>query len=159
MSSGWLPGICGLLILLGCVPQPVYTSREGRLPDSAQERNPRSGSKLSAHPFDPAKLDIKSAYQLGIASFYGDKFHGKQTASGEVFNMYKLTAAHRVLPLGTWIRVTSLENGRWVEVKVNDRGPFVEGRILDLSFAAALELEMVSAGLVRVMVEIVKTVE
>ena len=69
--------------------------------------------------------------------------------------MYKLTAAHRVLPLGTMARVTNLTNGRWVEVKVNDRGPFIEGRILDLSFAAALELEMVEAGTTEVMIEIV----
>ncbi len=72
--------------------------------------------------------------------------------------MYKLTAAHRVLPLGTHIRVTNLSNGRWVEVKVNDRGPFIEGRILDLSFAAALEIEMVQAGTARVMIEIIKEV-
>ena len=69
--------------------------------------------------------------------------------------MYKLTAAHRVLPLGTRIKVTHLGNGHWVEVKVNDRGPFIEGRILDLSFAAALELEMVKAGTAKVMIELV----
>ena len=70
--------------------------------------------------------------------------------------MYKLTAAHRVLLLGTYIRVTHLQNGHSVEVKVNDRGPFIEGRILDLSFAAALELEMVKAGTAQIMIEILE---
>ena len=78
---------------------------------------------------------------------------------GMVFNMYKLTAAHRVLALGTYVKVTNMQNGRWVEVKVNDRGPFIEGRILDLSFAAALELEMVEQGTAKVMIEITRPVE
>ena len=102
-------------------------------------------------------LDTSNAYQIGTSSYYGKKFHKLPTASGEIFNMYKLTAAHRVLPLGTIVRVTNLTNGRWVIVKVNDRGPFIEGRILDLSFAAALELEMVEAGTAKVMIEILET--
>ena len=73
--------------------------------------------------------------------------------------MYKVSAAHRVLPLGTVVKVTHLGNGRWVVAKVNDRGPYIEGRILDLSFAAALELEMVKQGTARVMIEIVEAVE
>ena len=109
----------------------------------------------TAHPVDPAKISTASAYQVGVSSYYGKKFHGKLTANGETFNMYKLTAAHRVLPLGTRIKVTHLGNGRWVEVKVNDRGPFIEGRILDLSYAAALELEMVKSGTARVMIELI----
>jgi len=121
--------------------------------------SPISPHPVNAHPLDPARIDTRKAYQVGVASYYGKDFHGRQTANGETFNMYKLTAAHRVLPLGTLVRVTNLENGRWVEVKINDRGPFVEGRILDLSFAAALELEMVSAGTAEVMIEIVETVD
>jgi len=113
----------------------------------------------TAHPVDPAQISSKNAYQIGWASYYAKKFHGKPTANGEIFNMYKLTAAHRVLPLGTVIKVTHMENGRWVEVKVNDRGPFIEGRVLDLSFAAALELNMVKAGTAEVMIEIVKPVD
>jgi len=152
------------------VPQPIYHSRGG-------EKTPRASALLknspqkaksppvidppfpAAHAVDPAKIDTRNAYQIGIASYYGKKFHGRKTANGETFNMYKLTAAHRVLPLGTYVRVTHLENGRWVEVKVNDRGPFVEGRILDLSYAAALELEMVRAGTAKVMIEIVEAVD
>jgi len=109
------------------------------------------------HPVDLNGLDTSNAYQIGTSSYYGKKFHKRPTANGEIFNMYKLTAAHRVLPLGTIVRVTNLTNGRWVKVKVNDRGPFIEGRILDLSFAAALELEMVEAGTAKVMIEILET--
>ena len=159
LSSGWIAGLVSLVFLIGCVPQPVYTNRGGQISDRAPRQSSPPRSAAPAHPFDPGRVDTTKAYQLGVASYYADKFHGQPTASGEIFNMYKLTAAHRVLPLGTWVRVTSLENGRWVEVKVNDRGPFVERRILDLSFAAALELEMVSAGLARVMIEITRSVD
>ncbi len=91
--------------------------------------------------------------QVGMASWYGGKFHGRQTASGEVFDKHKLTAAHKTLPFGTRLRVTNLENGRSVTVKVNDRGPFVKGRVLDLSRGAAEQLRMIEAGVVRVRME------
>ncbi|MFQ5988705.1 MAG: septal ring lytic transglycosylase RlpA family protein [Candidatus Methylomirabilales bacterium] len=89
---------------------------------------------------------------MGVASWYGPKFHGRRTASGEVFNMHQLTAAHRTLPLGTWVQVTHLENGRSIRVRINDRGPFVEGRIIDLSYAAARSLGMVKQGVAWVSV-------
>lgn len=88
--------------------------------------------------------------QTGIASWYGPKFHGRRTASGEVFDMHELTAAHRTLPLDSWVHVTNLENGRSIQVRVNDRGPFVRGRIIDLSYAAAQTLGMVRQGVARV---------
>ncbi len=93
---------------------------------------------------------IKS--QEGIASWYGKDFHGKKTSSGDIYDMHKLTAAHKELPLGSQIRVTNLENRRQVEVLINDRGPFVRGRIIDLSYAAAKALDMVDQGtaLVRI---------
>lgn len=90
--------------------------------------------------------------QVGIASWYGPKFHGRRTASGEVFNMHQLTAAHRTLPLGSWVQVTNLENDRSIQVRVNDRGPFVRGRIIDVSYAAARALGMVRQGVARVQV-------
>ncbi len=86
----------------------------------------------------------------GLASWYGAKFHGRPTASGEPYNMYAFTAAHKILPLGTYVLVTNLENGRRVVVRINDRGPFVPGRIIDLSYAAARALGMVEKGVVRV---------
>ncbi len=86
----------------------------------------------------------------GLASWYGPGFHGKRTSSGEVFNMYEFTAAHKTLPLGTYVLVQNLENGRRVVVRINDRGPFVKGRIIDLSYAAARALGMVEKGVARV---------
>jgi len=94
--------------------------------------------------------------QEGIASWYGKKYHRRKTASGERYNMYELTAAHRTLPFGTILKVTNLENGRTVKVRINDRGPFVKGRIIDLSLAAAREIGMVQAGIVRVRIVMVK---
>jgi rare lipoprotein A len=93
----------------------------------------------------------------GHASWYGPRFHGKKTASGEMYDQTKLTAAHKTLPLGSKARVTNLENGNSVEVQINDRGPFIDGRIIDLSRAAAGALDFVEAGIVPVRVEIVET--
>ena len=95
-----------------------------------------------------------SYVEEGLCSWYGVPFHGRRAANGETFDMYKLTAAHRTLPLNSVVRVTSLLNGRSAEVRITDRGPFVEGRILDLSLAAARELEMVNAGVAPVRIEL-----
>lgn len=92
--------------------------------------------------------------QEGVASWYGPGFHGKRTANGEIYDQHDLTAAHPSLPLGTRVMVTSLENGRSVEVRVNDRGPFVGGRVIDLSYAAARAIDMVGPGTARVRVEL-----
>lgn len=88
--------------------------------------------------------------ERGVASWYGKDFHGRSTANGETYDMYALTAAHKTLPIPTWVEVTNLANGRRVIVKVNDRGPFVAGRIIDLSYTAATELGMIDAGTARV---------
>jgi rare lipoprotein A len=88
----------------------------------------------------------------GIASWYGHPYHGRRAASGEIYNMYDMTAAHRTLPFGTQVRVHDLENGRDVDVRINDRGPFVEGRIIDLSYAAAQAMGM--SGIAQVRLEI-----
>ncbi len=95
----------------------------------------------------------KSSYgyvEVGYASWYGPGFHGRKTASGEIYDMYKLTAAHKTLPLGTYVKVINLENGRSVIVKINDRGPFVKGRVIDLSYAAAKKLGMLKKGVAKV---------
>jgi len=88
--------------------------------------------------------------QVGIASWYGPGFHGRRTASGEIYDMHKLTAAHKTLPLGTVVKVINLENGKSVIVRINDRGPFVEGRIIDLSHEAAKRLGMLTKGTAKV---------
>jgi rare lipoprotein A len=95
--------------------------------------------------------------EKGIASWYGDEFHGKPTANGEIFNKHKLTAAHPTLPLPTYVRVTNLENGRSVMVRVNDRGPFLRGRLIDLSHEAARVLEFDLKGTAPVLVEALPT--
>jgi rare lipoprotein A len=97
------------------------------------------------------------AIQTGYASWYGEPHHGRRTASGETFHMHSLTAAHPTLPMGTRLLVTNLRNGRAVEVRVNDRGPVVRGRILDLSFAAARNVRALSDGVFPVRLHIVAT--
>ena len=93
--------------------------------------------------------------QLGIASWYGPSFHGKPSASGEPYDMWALTAAHRTLPFGTWVQITKVETGKTVTVRINDRGPFIKGRIIDLSYAAARELAMIGEGTADVALTIV----
>lgn len=95
-------------------------------------------------------------YQVGTASWYGEYFDGKPTASGEDYDMYDMTAAHPTLPLGSYVRVTNLRNGRAVVVKVNDRGPIVPGRIIDLSYGAAQVLHFENRGLQKVRLDLVK---
>jgi len=96
---------------------------------------------------------LTSYDQSGIASWYGDDFHGKLTANGESYDMYSLSAAHKTLPLPTLVRVTNLENGRSVVVRVNDRGPFVKDRLIDLSYAAANALGFMDKGTTHVRVQ------
>ena len=95
-------------------------------------------------------------YQKGNASWYGPGFNGKKTASGEIFNMNKLTAAHKTLGFGTMVRVTNLRNNKRVIVTINDRGPFAKGRIIDLSKKAALAIDMINDGVVPVKIELFK---
>jgi len=95
----------------------------------------------------------QSYVEEGIASWYGREFHGKKTASGERYDMYSMSAAHKTLPLGTWVKVTNLSNVRDVTVRINDRGPFVKGRIIDLSYMAAKQLGLVGKGTAWVRVE------
>lgn len=103
----------------------------------------------------PAKTSRVKPYQIGTASWYGSYFQGRATASGEPYDMYDLTAAHPTLPLGSWVRVTNLRNGRAVVVRINDRGPIVPGRIIDLSYNTARVLHFGSQGLQRVRLDVV----
>ncbi|MGH7233396.1 MAG: septal ring lytic transglycosylase RlpA family protein, partial [Nitrospiraceae bacterium] len=108
----------------------------------------------SSLPKGQADLDV-GMKERGIASWYGDDFHGWVTANGEIYDMYALTGAHRTLPLGTVVRVTNVVNGRQVKIRINDRGPYVKGRILDLSYKAAEELYMVRDGVSAVYLEVI----
>jgi rare lipoprotein A len=105
-------------------------------------------------PKGQAEFDV-GIRDRGIASWYGGQFHGRQAANGELFDMEALTAAHRTMPLGSVVRVVNLSNGKHLHVRITDRGPYVNGRILDLSRAAAMQLGMERGGLAHVQVEIV----
>ena len=118
---------------------------------AAQEKRPTSLAgapkpyKIGKRWYQP--LRHAYAYQEhGIASWYGKPFHGRKTASGEVYNMYAMTAAHKILPLGTCVTVHNLNNGKTVDVRINDRGPFVDGRIIDLSYEAAQRIGLLGPG-------------
>lgn len=107
-------------------------------------------------PAPPPAPPAKSGWsEEGMASWYGEPFHGRKTANGETYDMEKLTAAHKTLPFHTVVRVTNLKNGRSVDVRINDRGPFVKGRIVDLSRAAARQVDMIGDGVAPVRLAIV----
>lgn len=105
-------------------------------------------------PKGQAEIDV-GMKERGIASWYGENFHGLVTANGEIYDMEALTGAHRTFPFGTVVRVTNVVNGEHVRVRINDRGPYVNGRILDLSFAAARQLDMVKHGVSAVQLEVI----
>mgnify|MGYP001155466675 CR=1 FL=1 len=98
----------------------------------------------------------RSGVQTGMASWYGAEFHGKKTSNKEIYNMYDMTAAHNTLPFGTYVMVTNLSNGKSAIVRINDRGPFVENRIIDLSYAAAKVLDMIDTGTAPVKIEVLE---
>jgi rare lipoprotein A len=124
-------------------------------PNNSEASSAASSSTTQIKP-EQHKPTKGQPYQVGTASWYGEDFEGKQTASGEDYDMYDMTAAHPSLPLGTYVRVTNLHNGRAVVVKVNDRGPIVPGRIIDLSYGAAQALQFEHKGLQRVRLDLVK---
>jgi rare lipoprotein A len=97
-----------------------------------------------------AAVSLRGYVEEGMASWYGHPYHGRPAANGEIYDMEQLTAAHRTLPFGTWVMVENLSNGKQVAVRINDRGPFVDGRIVDLSHAAAKEIDLIGPGVVRV---------
>jgi rare lipoprotein A len=109
----------------------------------------RSSAKIPK----PPKI---GATEAGIASWYGIPYNGRPTASGEIYDMEQISAAHRTFPFGTWLEVTDLDNGKKIEVRVNDRGPFVKHRIIDLSLGAAREIEMVGPGTARVRLKVIR---
>ncbi len=143
-----------ILSLPGCgavrweQPAPKETAQTPSGIDGTVQKS-RRGNPPFYEVYDVRYYVLDSSYgysERGVASWYGKKFHGRQTSSGEIYDMYAMTAAHKTLPLPTRVRVTHLGNGKSVVVTVNDRGPFVHKRIIDLSYAAARELDMIGAG-------------
>lgn len=124
-----------------------------RIAESRHSENVEDDANVVERLTAAASKSFKRFSQSGIASWYGRQFHGRRTASGETFNQNALTAAHRTLPLACTIRVTNQDNGKSVVVRVNDRGPFHSGRILDLSYAAAKQIGIVSSGQGNVTIE------
>lgn len=128
-----------------------------RLPGPSKQKPGRAEGTYREYSIGSQKYrPLRSAHgytQTGIASWYGKKFHRKTTANGESYNMYAMTAAHKVLPMNTKVRVTNLENGKSTVVRINDRGPFVKSRVIDLSYAAADKLGVVGPGTAKVRLE------
>jgi rare lipoprotein A len=138
-SAFWLPFSAILLIVAACASTPSSTQTADYYTVAGKRYYPISSSTGFA--------------QRGLASWYGGKFHGRLTSNGERYNMYGRTAAHKTLPFNTYVRVTNLQNGRKTIVRINDRGPFVRGRIIDLTYTSADELAMVEDGVVPVKIE------
>ncbi|NTU97315.1 MAG: septal ring lytic transglycosylase RlpA family protein [Chlorobiaceae bacterium] len=144
ISSGLTAGIAE-------TPAPEQTDNRNIF-STISETAKKIGNLFSS----PANLKTSGSPFLvtrGTASYYADQFQGRRTANGETFNMHELTAAHRSLPFGTWVKVTNMNNGKDVIVRINDRGPYVKGRIIDLSIGAAKELGIVHSGIVKVRLE------
>ena len=117
---------------------------------------PASGAVAAARGFDTVLAPYSGSVAEGNASYYGDPYHGRLTANGETYDKNKLTAAHRTLPFDTWVRVENRINGESVDVRINDRGPFVPGRIIDLSEGAARRIEMIRPGIAPVKLTVVR---
>ncbi len=160
----WLVLVCA--VMQGCGTSIVQDSAPSRdvdvsqVPDAVPRKEPKSryGNPKSYVVFGKRYYTMDHAEgfrQRGIASWYGKKFHGRKTSSGEVYDMYQMTAAHKELPLPSYVRVTNVSNGRQVIVRVNDRGPFHDNRIIDLSYSAALKLDIVKNGTALVDIEVV----
>lgn len=145
-----LLGVLGILFA-GCSTPVKSPSEMSNLPDPVPRAEPlsRTGNPPSYEVFGKRyyiKNTSKGYRERGIASWYGKDFHGKKTSSGAPYDMYAISAAHKSLPIPTYVRVTNLENNRSIVVRVDDRGPFVDGRIIDLSYAAAAKLGLVEQG-------------
>jgi rare lipoprotein A len=143
-------------LLAGCAsnqvntPAPSQSARDGADAQRGSRGNPPFYEVFGKRYY---VLESSAGYrERGVASWYGREFHGKRTSGGEPYDMHDMTAAHKTLPIPTWVEVTNLDNGRSVVVRVNDRGPFVDERIIDLSYRAAVDLDMIRRGTARVQV-------
>ena len=163
-----LPALALLLaaILSGCGGRHIAAnpppSTTGAPVESAPSVSPTSNPPGRTSPSNsgrttPRPSEVPGGFEQGLASWYGVPFNGRRSANGEIYDMYKFTAAHRTLPFDTVVRVTNLDNGMQTEVRITDRGPFVEDRIIDLSLAAARAIGMVGTGTARVKLDIISS--
>lgn len=178
LLSRFLLFLSVLLLFLGCEsPAPrdtdglrniIPTAERDRAPTEPRDVSavanavPKYERRTAAGNKSPYKVkgvvyrvmdDPRGYVEQGIASWYGEKFHGNHTSNGEIYDMYQMTAAHKTLPIPSYVRVTNLENGKSLIARVNDRGPFAPGRIIDLSYAGAYKLDYLKAGTAKVVVE------
>ena len=154
----------GALLLTGCSKkESVSMSQINKIYKSntnSKIRNSKAMHRATLRPYNVfgvnyyPKIERIGVKLRGIASWYGPNFHAKKTSNGETYNMYALTAAHKTLPMNTIVKVDNLENGKSIIVRINDRGPFVSGRIIDLSNKAAHAVDMVSKGTANVVVTV-----
>ena len=175
------PRLCSLALL--CISTQILLGCAAKHPVSNRQPAPAPPAPASAETVDNAKRDTSvppspppvpanpkraktppapapvGYTEEGNASWYGNPFHGRRASNGEVYDMYKLTAAHRTLPFETMVRVTNLNNGKTTTVRITDRGPFVDNRIIDLSQAAAREIESIGPGVVPVRIEVLGNVD
>ena len=142
-----------VLILSACgAPKPSYKVRVMDTPDQAIKKPTQRAYEVNGQRYQPIP-SAEGYSEEGVASWYGEKFHGRKTSNGEIYDMYAMTAAHKTLPMNVHLKVTNLVNGRSTVVRVNDRGPFVRSRIIDLSYSAAKELGVVGPGTASVRIE------
>ena len=148
-----------VLLFSGCRKKHHVTAK-ATAPAATRLPAPHQGSsKPGEQVGDQRYGGGRGPAEVGIASWYGQPFHGRAAANGEIYDMEKLTAAHKTLPFGTWVRVTNLVNNKTVDVRITDRGPFIPGRIIDLSHAAAQEIELVGPGVGQVRLDIMAAPE
>jgi len=150
MRKELLVALAAMLLLSGCHRHKVARTPPPP-PPPPTESAPGEAERSFAKEAAPA---IPGGGETGLASWYGHPYHGRASASGEIYDMEQMTAAHRTLPFGTMVRVHDRDNEKSVDVRINDRGPFVDGRIIDLSHAAARSIEMIGPGTARVELEI-----
>ncbi len=152
----FLLSILAVFLITGCASRSyyVYPSHSHNINNSAKIQNATMRPyRIDGKIYYPTVVQTGNIYR-GIASWYGPNFHGKKTSNGEYYDMYALTAAHKTLPMNTIVKVTNLLNGKSVIVRINDRGPFVKNRIIDLSYAAAKRLSIVANGTAPVRLKI-----
>ncbi len=140
--------MCCLMLASACAPKRIVVTNP---PESSQKAYQKPYTVLGQR-YEPLQTHA-GFVQTGIASWYGLDFHGKKTSNGEIYDMHAMTAAHKTLPLGVYVRVQNRDNGREAVVRVNDRGPFVKGRVIDLSYSAAKTLGVDIAGTAPVRIE------
>ena len=138
-----------LVFLCGCASSPRYTTGPTNL--STKSKASKTSNNTSKRNYIKHRKVMN-----GVSSFYAEDFHGKLTANGEVYDMYGLTAAHKTLPLNTVCRVTNLANKKSLILRINDRGPYVKGRILDCSYGAAKKLDFINQGTTNVKIEVME---